>query len=158
MSRKIYKRDGRAPIPREERTSYTMSRIRGKDTKPEMLLRKALWSIGVRGYRLHWKKAPGKPDLAFPGRKLAVFVHGCYWHRCPYCQLDLPKSNQKFWQEKFNNNVARDARNVLELERSGWRVLTFWECELKKAVGTAALEVLAALENANNPAAVLPRT
>lgn len=158
MAKKIYKRDGRAPIPKEERTSYTMSRIRGKDTKPELRLRRALRSIGVRGYRLHWKKVPGRPDLAFPGKRVAVFVHGCYWHRCPFCKLQLPKSNTAFWKDKFQKNSARDAKNKAALLAAGWRTLTFWECELKRAVGSAALQVLEALEAANSPETEPPRS
>lgn len=82
---KNYIRDGRAPIPESEITSKVMSAVRGKDTKPELALRKALKDVGIQGYRLHWKRAPGRPDIAYPGSKVAIFVHGCFWHRCPYC-------------------------------------------------------------------------
>ena len=107
-----------------------MSANRGKDTKPEMVLRKALRDHGMAGYRLHWKKAPGRPDISYPGRKLAIFVHGCYWHRCPHCDLPLPKSNTDFWEAKFDRNVERDAKKVEALEDGGWHVLTIWECEI----------------------------
>lgn len=109
-----------------------MSRIRGKNTKPELHFRKALWHAGMKGYRLHYKKAPGKPDIAFPGRKLAIFVHGCYWHRCPHCQPSMPKSHSEFWKEKFRKNVERDERKRKALEDEGWRVLTIWECQIKE--------------------------
>lgn len=109
-----------------------MSRIRGKNTKPELRFRKALWHAGMKGYRLHYKKAPGKPDIAFPGRKLAIFVHGCYWHRCPHCQPSMPKSHSEFWKEKFRKNVERDERKRKALEDEGWRVLTIWECQIKE--------------------------
>lgn len=133
-----YIRDGRSPQPKKEATSKVMSANRGKDTGPERLLRAALREVGVPGYRLHWKKAPGRPDIAYPGRKLAIFVHGCFWHRCPHCHLPMPKTNVTFWEEKFRRNRERDARKVTELEDAGWRVMVVWECEIKKDVkGTA---------------------
>ena len=100
-----YLRDGRAPIPVDEKTSKVMRANKGKNTKPELYLRKALWHHGVKGYRLHWKKVPGRPDLAFPGKKIAIFINGCFWHRCPTCNPSTPKSNTKFWTEKFKKNV-----------------------------------------------------
>ena len=130
--KKTYLRDGRAPIPKSEITSKVMSANKGKNTKPELLLRKALWHNGIKGYRLHWKKVPGKPDIAFPGKKIAIFVNGCFWHRCPICNPSMPKSNTKFWTEKFNKNIERDKKKIQELEELDWRVLTIWECELKK--------------------------
>lgn len=125
-----YIRDGRAPIPKSETTSRIMSKIRAKNTKPEILLRKALWKEGCRGYRLHWKKAPGRPDICFPGKKVAIFVHGCFWHRCPHCKPSMPKTHKKFWQEKFQNNKERDKKKIKALKKQGWEVLTIWECQL----------------------------
>lgn len=125
-----YIRDGRAPIPDKELTSKIMSSIRAKDTKPELILRKALWNRGIRGYRLHWKKAPGKPDIAFPGKKVAIFVNGCYWHRCPHCKPSLPKTHSDFWNNKFEKNIARDKKILLELKNLGWEIIVIWECEL----------------------------
>lgn len=136
-----YIRDGRAPIPTSEATSRVMSANLGKNTKPELALRKALRAIGLPGYRLHWKKASGRPDIAYPGRKIAIFVNGCYWHRCPHCDLPLPKSNTEFWMEKFKRNKERDAEKILKLEGEGWRVLVFWECEIKMDVFTCAGKV-----------------
>ena len=81
-----------------------MSANRAKDTKPELLLRQALWQSGHRGYRLHHKKIPGRPDITFVGKKVAIFVHGCFWHRCPKCAYTLPKNNTAFWQAKFDRN------------------------------------------------------
>ncbi|MBC2840101.1 very short patch repair endonuclease [Robiginitalea sp. SC105] len=127
---KLYIRDGRAPVPEDEMVSRRMSAIKAKDTKPELLLRKALWNNGTRGYRIQWGKAPGKPDIAFPCKKIAIFVNGCYWHRCPKCRLDLPRKNTSFWKEKFEKNVTRDKRKIKELEDLGWRTLTIWECEI----------------------------
>lgn len=129
--KKQYIRDGRAPIPEKEITSKIMSSIKGKNTKPELKLRKALWHSGVKGYRLHWKKVPGRPDIAFPGKKLAIFVNGCFWHRCPYCNPSKPKSNTEFWEKKFEKNISRDKEKVRELEKLGWKVITIWECKIK---------------------------
>ena len=137
-----YLRDGRAPVPDKEQTSRTMSAIRSKNTKPELVLRKALWAAGIRGYRLHWKKAPGTPDIAFPGRKLAIFVNGCYWHRCPHCKPSMPKTHTAFWEAKFARNTERDARKIAALKATGWHVLTIWECQIKKELGVCVKQVL----------------
>jgi len=121
--------------PRER--SERMSRIRGKDTRPELALRKVLHGLGLR-YRLHGKGLPGKPDLVFPRYKAVVFVHGCFWHRHPGCSIaTTPKSNTAFWLEKFEKNVARDARVTAQLEGQGWRVLVAWECELSSPAKAA---------------------
>lgn len=108
-----------------------MSANRSKDTKPELILRKALWAAGHRGYRLHYKKVPGRPDISF-GKRIAIFVHGCFWHRCPRCTTSLPKTNTEFWQAKFDRNVARDARKKADLKNLGWTIITVWECDLQK--------------------------
>lgn len=127
-----YIRDGRAPFPVDPRVSEQMSRIRGKNTKPEQALRAALAKAGIRGYRLNYAKAPGKPDVAFVGRKVAVFIHGCFWHCCPHCQPPRPKTHKDFWDEKLDRNVQRDKRNLRALRKAGWRVVTAWECRFKK--------------------------
>lgn len=127
-----YIRDGRAPAPESDITSKVMSANVGKNTKPELALRKALRSIGLPGYRLHWKKVPGRPDITYPRHKMAIFVHGCFWHRCPHCDLPLPKSHTDFWSKKFERNKNRDKAKILALESDGWEVLVFWECEIKK--------------------------
>lgn len=90
-----------------------------------------LRAAGFPGYRLQWKHAPGHPDIAYPGRKVAIFVNGCFWHRCPKCDLPLPKTNPEYWEEKFRRNVQRDKQKTAELEQLGWRVFVIWECELK---------------------------
>jgi len=108
-----------------------MSSNKAKNTKPELKLRKALYADGIRGYRLNWKKVPGRPDIAFPGRKISIFINGCYWHRCPYCELSLPKTNTEFWKEKFEKNIKRDKKKKKELLDLGWIVLVFWECKIK---------------------------
>lgn len=130
--RKQYIRDGRAPIPKKESTSKIMSSIKGKNTKPELILRRVLWKNGIRGYRLHWKKVPGRPDISFPGKKIAIFVNGCFWHRCPHCNPSTPKSNTEFWTEKFASNKCRDEVKNKQLREAGWRTLIIWECKLKQ--------------------------
>ena len=134
MSRSKYLRDGRAPIPNMEFTSKLMSSNKAKNTRPELLLRKALWANGIKGYRIHWKKAPGTPDIAFPKKKLAIFINGCFWHRCPNCNLPLPKSNTEFWKEKFDKNIARDKRKIELLKNIGWKVIVIWECMIKNDI------------------------
>lgn len=130
-----YVRDGRAPTPKSQRVSRAMSAIGAKNTKPELAVRRLLTTEGIRGYRLHWKRVGGRPDIAFPGKKVAVFVHGCFWHGCPYCKLKLPKTHREFWKKKIETNKARDARKVRELRRLGWRTVTVWACRLKTERG-----------------------
>lgn len=110
--------------------SRVMSKIRGKNTRPEMVVRRLVFSLGLR-YRLHRRDLPGTPDMVFAKRRKVIFVHGCYWHRHAGCKFArLPKSHLDFWLPKLQSNVERDARNIIALEQSGWRVLTLWECEL----------------------------
>lgn len=106
-----------------------MALIRSKDTKPEMLVRKAVWAAGYR-YRLHVKDLPGKPDLVFPALRAVVFVHGCYWHGHSCQKGRIPGENSSFWRDKFAMNKARDRRNRSRLARQGWKVSTVWECSL----------------------------
>ncbi len=110
--------------------SAIMSRVRAKDTVPEMKVRRMVFTAGFR-YRLHVRDLPGKPDLVFSRRRKVIFVHGCFWHRHKNCALArLPKSRIDFWTEKLESNRRRDERNQSELLRMGWKVLTIWECEL----------------------------
>lgn len=114
-----------------DRRSWLMSRVRGENTTPELTVRKYLHALGFR-YRLHVKELPGKPDIVLPKYRTAVFVHGCFWHRHRGCRYaSMPKSNVKFWIEKFKLNVARDKRNAVALRKAGWRCLTIWGCETK---------------------------
>lgn len=113
------------------RRSWLMSRVRGENTTPELTVRKYLHALGFR-YRLHSKELPGKPDIVLPKYRTVVFVHGCFWHRHRGCRYaSMPKSNVKFWMEKFELNVARDKRNAAALRKAGWRSLTIWGCETK---------------------------
>lgn len=108
-----------------------MSRVKGKDTLPEVRVRKAAHAKGLR-FRLHRKDLPGTPDLVFPKYKTVIFVHGCFWHRHLGCsKASIPKTRTDFWQDKFKTNVARDKSNVDELTDAGWQVFTIWECETK---------------------------
>ena len=116
-----------------EATRHVMQANKSKNTKPELLVRRALRKAGLPGYRLHWKKCPGRPDICYPGRRVAIFVNGCFWHRCPHCNLPDPKSNKEFWQAKFARNRARDAQNHRDLVDRGWTVIVVWECALKKS-------------------------
>jgi len=143
---KDYYRDKRSPKPLNESTSKVMSANKAKNTKPEITLRKALWSEGHKGYRLNWKKAPGRPDIAYPGKKIAIFVNGCYWHRCPKCNLPLPKTNTDFWKEKFDKNVKRDKKKIDELLSLDWIVLVFWECDIKSDISISIQKVKKVLD------------
>jgi DNA mismatch endonuclease, patch repair protein len=107
-----------------------MSGIRGRDTKPEMIVRRHLHAAGLR-FRLHDRRLPGRPDLVFPRHRAVVFVHGCFWHQHPGCPLAVvPKQNRGFWHEKLMSNRRRDIARVAELESLGWRAIVIWECEL----------------------------
>lgn len=123
-----------------------MSRIRAKDTEPELLMRTLLRAAGLAGYRLNYKKAPGRPDIAFVGLKVAVFVHGCFWHGCPDCQPPLPKSNTWYWGPKLDANKARDARKNAALRKEGWRVVVVWECRIKNSPDAQTARVLKAYD------------
>jgi len=111
-----------------------MARIKSKNTKPEMLVRKLAHKLGYR-FRLHRKDLPGKPDLVFAGRKAVIFVHGCFWHQHPDPDCKdavLPKSRLDYWLPKLERNQSRDADAIIQLERAGWRVMVIWDCDLKK--------------------------
>jgi DNA mismatch endonuclease (patch repair protein) len=112
--------------------SEVMSRIKGRDTKPELIVRSLLHRAGVR-FSLRRKDLPGRPDIVLPKYRAIVFVHGCFWHRHKGCKVaSMPKSRKTFWQAKFKGNVARDKRNRRDLERLGWRVLVVWECAVMR--------------------------
>ena len=113
------------------RRSEIMSRVRNKDTRPELYVRRLIHNAGFR-YRLHVSKLPGRPDLVFPGRKKVIFVHGCFWHSHDGCQnARVPKSRADFWMSKLESNKERDERNMRVLMDEGWKVLVIWECELR---------------------------
>ena len=114
-----------------DKRSAVMRRVKGKDTAPELQVRRLIWAMGGR-YRLHRKDLPGKPDIVLPGRRLAVFVHGCFWHGHDCARgARVPKANRDYWLGKVGRNRSRDIASRSALEASGWRVETVWECELK---------------------------
>ena len=120
-----------ADTMRPEVRSRVMSRIRGRDTQPEMYVRRAVWEQGFR-YRLHVKRLPGAPDLVLAQYGVALFVHGCFWHQHGCSKSNRPSSNRDYWERKLDRNVARDAENQAKLERMGWLVFTVWECRLQE--------------------------
>lgn len=111
--------------------SYVMSRIRGRNTQPEILLRRALFAAGMRGYRVH-APVPGRPDVVFSKARLAVFVDGCFWHQCRKCNIPVPRSNRSYWAPKLARNQARDRRLNRQLRALGWSVLHLWEHEIHR--------------------------
>lgn len=126
----------------KETRSYNMSRIRSHNTKPETMVRKFLFSKGLR-FRKNDKRYPGHPDILLPRYKTAVFINGCFWHcheGCP--DFVHPKSNQDYWEQKLNKNRERDKENYVALRKDGWNVLIVWECELKKAIRDESLKQL----------------
>lgn len=117
----------------KKKRSEVMSKIRSKNTKPEMILRKALFAIGYR-YRINYKKLPGKPDIVLPKYKTAIFIHGCFWHGHDNCKIaHIPKTNKEFWENKISTNKKRDIDNILKINFMGWKSIVVWECELKKS-------------------------
>jgi len=115
----------------KEKRSQIMSGISGKDTKPEMIIRKALFSEGYR-YRLHRKDLPGKPDIVFPSKKKVIFINGCFWHGHNCKKAALPATNKSFWEKKLTGNKERDKRNLAKLKDIGWKSLVIWQCQIKK--------------------------
>lgn len=116
----------------QKQRSWVMSRVTGKDTKPELIIRTLLHRAGYR-FKINDKTLPGRPDIVLPKYGMVIFIHGCFWHRHKNCRLaSTPKSNQAFWQAKFANNQRKDARAKRQLNGLGWRVMTVWECRINK--------------------------
>jgi len=116
----------------KEHRSWVMGRVRGKNTKPEIMVRSILHRMGYR-FRINRRDLPGNPDIVLPKYKTCVFVHGCFWHRHKGCgEARMPKTRKRYWREKFEGNIARDKRNVRKLRKNGWSVLTVWSCQVKK--------------------------
>jgi DNA mismatch endonuclease (patch repair protein) len=131
-----------ADVHTPEQRSFNMSRVRSKDTKPEMIVRRFLHSHGFR-YKLHDKKLPGKPDLVLPKYKTVIFVHGCFYHGHEGCRyFVVPKTRTDWWLDKINSNRRRDAANNTKLIEADWRILTVFECELKPALKEQTLQKL----------------
>jgi len=129
-----------------EKRSEIMSRVSGKNTRPELVVRSLLHQLGFR-FRLHRADLPGKPDIVLPGRKKAIFVHGCFWHGHQGCARSRrPSSNESFWSAKLDKNIMRDKVNLVALESLGWRVKVLWTCEIRDLVGLQE-DLISFLEN-----------
>lgn len=133
-----------ADIFSKKKRSEIMSKIRAKNTKTEIDLRKKIWAQGLR-YKIHSRKLPGNPDIVFPSKKLIVFIDGCFWHKCPKC-FKKPASNKKYWNWKIQYNVNKDKRINKELKKEGWKVLRFWEHDVRKHSGECINKIIAAAE------------
>jgi DNA mismatch endonuclease, patch repair protein len=142
-----------ADVHSKETRSYNMSRIKGKDTKPELVVRRFLHAKGFR-YRLHDKKLPGKPDIVLPKYRTVINIHGCFWHGHEGCRYYvIPKTRTEWWKKKIDRNKLLDEQNLLKLIQEGWKVLTIFECELKPKVKEETLDKLVELiklENTGN--------
>jgi len=121
-----------------------MSRIRAKNTGPEVKFRKFLWAEGIRGYRIHYK-LPGKPDIVFTKKKIAVFIDGCFWHKCPIC-FQEPETRNEFWMKKIQSNIDRDKRVNEQLKKEGWKVIRIWEHEIRKEPEKVIKKIIKILE------------
>lgn len=133
-----------------EKRSWNMSRIRGKDTTPEIAVRKYLFSRGFR-FRKNDKRYPGKPDIVLPKYHTVIFIHGCFWHHHAGCkQATMPKTRTVFWINKFKHNADNDTRNKLLLEGRGFKVITIWECEIEKNFDATMENLVAELKGATN--------
>ncbi|MBN1195332.1 MAG: very short patch repair endonuclease [Methanomicrobiaceae archaeon] len=129
----------------KEQRKYNMSRIRGKDTSPELKIRKMLYTRGIQGYRVHYK-LPGKPDIVFIKKRIAIFIDGCFWHKCPEC-FQEPQTRKEFWMNKIDANVKRDHDVNQKLETDGWKVLRFWEHRVRKDPESVVAEIVRILES-----------
>lgn len=154
-ARRLERQEGqlaKSPTASSPNASSTMRANKGANTKPELRLRRLMREAGYSGYRIHWRKAPGRPDIAYPGRRVAIFVNGCFWHRCPACSPPMPKANRDFWAAKFNETARRDATVVSSLTASGWTVVVVWECELASSERAVVARVVRALRAADRHA------
>lgn len=131
----------RAPEASSYAVHKSMKGNKRANTKPELLVRERLRAAGLTGYRLQWK-VPGRPDIAWPSKKVALFVNGCFWHRCPHCNPSTPKRNVEYWTAKFQRNMERDAQSLETLHAEGWKTHVIWECQLKKKTIDATMEAL----------------
>ena len=127
--------------------SAAMRGNKAEDTSPELLLRSALWKYGIRGYRKHLKHLPGRPDIAFSSCQLAVFVHGCFWHRCPKCNIPIPRTNTSYWREKLRRNIERDKQTYKQLKQAGWRKMIIWECEVQQSIERCVDKIYQEIKN-----------
>ena len=132
----------------KQKRSEVMSKIRGKDTKPEMILRSYLFRLGFR-FRVHKKDLPGKPDIVLPKYQTVIFVHGCFWHYHDDCREGrIPSTNSKFWEEKLLKNVEKDKRHTEALQELGWKVIVVWECEIEKNIEQTLNKLIVEIKSA----------
>ena len=135
----------------KEKRSRVMSNIRGKDTKPEIVLRSALFRRGYR-FRIHQKNLLGKPDIVFPKFKTIIFIHGCFWHYHKKCREGrIPSSNSEYWEEKLKKNRKRDKLVISKLKALGWRTIIIWECEVEKQLGKTINRIVRSLSSISLP-------
>lgn len=131
----------------KEKRSYVMSRIRSKDTKPELMVRRILHSLGYR-YRLHVKELPGKPDIVLKKFNAIIFIHGCFWHLHEDCNEGrIPNTRRDYWEKKLTGNKIRDDKHIADLKKIGWRVIRIWECEIEKFTDDTVNRIINFLEN-----------
>lgn len=140
---KVTAKPARHDVLTQKQRRFCMSRIRGKDTSAELAVRKALWHLGFR-YRCH-TSLPGRPDIVFPGRRVAIFIDGCFWHGCPM-HSTTPKTRRQFWVTKISANVERDHRVTRDLQRDGWTVLRIWEHDIRDNLATTISTIVARLQ------------
>ena len=126
-----------------EQRAYNMSRIRGKNTAPEIKLRKMLFAAGIRGYRIHYN-LPGKPDIVFVRKRVVVFIDGCFWHKCP-ADFQEPEIHKDFWMKMIQSNIDRDKKINKQLKRDGWTIIRIWEHEIKKEPENVIKKIIAQL-------------
>ena len=126
-----------------DQRKLNMSRVRGKNTGPEIKIRKLLWSRGIRGYRIHHNLL-GKPDIVFTKKRVAIFIDGCFWHKCPVC-FQEPETRKEFWMKKIQSNIDRDAKVDEQLKNNGWTVIRIWEHEIRKEPEKAIKKIIALL-------------
>ena len=129
----------------EDQRRYNMSRIKGKNTGPEVKLRKLLFAHGIRGYRIHYN-LPGKPDIVFTRKKVAIFIDGCFWHKCPVCFKE-PEVRKEFWVKKITSNIERDQKQTRLLQDDGWTVIRFWEHEIRKEPGSVVQRIIGSVRD-----------
>ncbi len=138
-----------APTPSSESVRASMRSNKSSNTKPEMTVVELLRQAGVTGFTSNNKNIPGSPDIAFKHAKVAAFIHGCFWHRCPYCNPHFPETNRDYWYAKFARNKARDHRVRMRLRKDDWMCITIWECKLKKTPKRTVSRIMRALEKAS---------
>lgn len=145
---------GPPPKASSPQVSAVMKANRARGTEPERILQRALRQVGLRRFSTSPRLIPGRPDVTFMRQRLAVFVHGCFWHHCPRCSLRLPKVNTGFWRRKFTLNRARDRRKAANLRRTGWAVMTVWECQVRSGAQRVAVRIAVRLARCTAGAAM----